>query len=314
MNQKSARERGSVLVSTLVMVAIAAALSATVLWQGAMAIAQVENSRDQAQAKWMARAATSYAKWVLEADAQSESLMDHLSEPWAQQIPLSSVRDLFRANLSGEDMLRLGRGRFSGGLSDAQSRFNLAHLVVDGQRRPYGVKAVGILFEMAGASSSLEDFVLAIEKGLADERPLGAAISIRARQLQWTQALQTAGVSGPARAQLERWLVWLPEPTPVNVNTAMPEVIAAALLEADRSAVAPLVAARERYPMRTLAEISALVSSSEGLSLTRVDVKSQYFQALGFAEFGRAQWPFEAWMRRRGTNAEVMAFGERTSQ
>jgi general secretion pathway protein K len=305
------RPQGAVLVSTLVLVGIAAALAAAVMWRGATAIAQVENSRDHAQAQWMARAAVSYARWVLETDAQAESLMDHLAEPWAQQIPLTSVKDLFRTNLSREDAVLLGQGKFSGGLADAQGRLNLAHLVADGQRRQYGFQAVKILFDMAGAASHFEAFVEAMEQASAQERQHGVSPSVRARQAQLMRALASSEMPPRARDWLMERLVWLPQPTPVNVNTASAEVISAALLQADPASVSALIEARERYPMRTLAEISALVSSPEGLSLSRVDVKSQYFRATGLAQFGRAQWPFEAWMLRRGLRTEVLAFGER---
>lgn len=299
------------MVSTLVLVAIAAALASSVMWRGATAISQVENSRDHAQAQWMARAAVSYARWVLEVDAQAESLMDHLAEPWAQQIPLTSVQDLFPANLSREDAVLLGRGRFTGGLADAQGRFNVAHLVADGQRRPYGFGAVGILFDMAGTSSNFEAFVREMEQVSAQERQHGVSPSLRARQARLMLALEAAGLPQAGQAWLMDRLVWLPEPTAVNVNTASAEVISAALLLGDQSAVSGLISARERYPMRTLAEISALVSSPEGFSMSRVDVKSQYFRATGLAQFGRAQFPFEAWMLRRGGRTEVLAYGER---
>lgn len=313
----SVEPRGAVLVSALVLVASAAGLAAFIAWRGLVSVHQAENLRDQSQARWLAQAAVSYAKWVLEVDAGgrdgSSTLMDHLSEPWAQPLPRSRITNLFKGQLTERDILWLDSAYFMGSVEDLQARFNLAPVMASATVKPFQHIGLGLLFGFAGVPSPQEtsDRFIAILSEAQEPTPgQKAGLSSLQRHLAVQKALHQMDLGPGATARLTGWLVWLSGPTAVNVNTAPAEVLAAALNLESVETLAPVIASRERIPFRSLSEVSALIPVSGGLSLSKIDVRSSYFRAFGIAEFGRAELGFEAWMERRGQFVSVIFYRE----
>jgi general secretion pathway protein K len=77
--------------------------------------------------------------------------------------------------------------------------------------------------------------------------------------------------------------VILPSPTPVNVNTASREVLAAAVEGLDLGSAERFVQKRQRTPFRSLDEIKRELPAglAEKLPEARLGVGSRYFEVLG---------------------------------
>ena len=88
-------------------------------------------------------------------------------------------------------------------------------------------------------------------------------------------------------ARLKPYVVILPEPTRVNINTAPKEVIAAVIDGLDLSSAERLVQARQRSPMSSPSDAAPLMGrpALDALALARVDVDSAYFEVRGRLRF-----------------------------
>lgn len=310
---------GSALVSALVLVAIAAAIASVIAWQGLVQISRAELSRDQAQAQWIARAAVRYAQWLLQVDGgltgantatDSSSLIDHLSEPWAQRIPITPIQDLFPTQISKEDALQFGQARFAGGIEDLHARLNLADLLASSDPSAQALAQWQAITSMAGLANEEGNNLLAqLQQAGSQMRESRHRPALAQRLAALQSALTRAKLKPAAHARLEQWLTWLPETTPVNVNTAPLEVIAAALGQAQGVGIDRLIETRERFPLRTISEVEAVLGNRYYVS-NRLDTKSRFFQAKGVAIFGRAELPFEAFIRRNGEVSSVLLYRE----
>jgi len=98
---------------------------------------------------------------------------------------------------------------------------------------------------------------------------------------------------------IEPWVAALPPPTTLNVNTAPPEVLQAALPGLDDDATTALVAGRTRKPFSTIAEFRArLPASAHVVDERTLDVASRYFLVTVDARQGDARVLARALVRR----------------
>jgi general secretion pathway protein K len=110
----------------------------------------------------------------------------------------------------------------------------------------------------------------------------------------------------PAVLQALRPLVdVLPTRTPVNLNTAGREVLAA-VLAVDAGTAERLVQARQQQAFERLEQVRALLPPGTSLESNRVSVGSQYFEVLGRLRLEDRVLEEASLVRRRGT-AEVLA-------
>jgi general secretion pathway protein K len=110
----------------------------------------------------------------------------------------------------------------------------------------------------------------------------------------------------PAVLQALRPLVdVLPTRTPVNLNTAGREVLAA-VLAVDAGTAERLVQARQQQAFERLEQVRALLPPGSPLESSRVSVGSQYFEVRGRLRLEDRVLEEASLVRRRGT-AEVLA-------
>jgi general secretion pathway protein K len=99
--------------------------------------------------------------------------------------------------------------------------------------------------------------------------------------------------------------VILPTTTAINVNTAPAEVLMAAIAGLSRSAALNLIAQRSVSPLKTLDEVSSLVSkvSPSGTSIdpSLLDVKSSFWLARSEVRLGRGIFDYLALIERSRT-------------
>ena len=124
------------------------------------------------------------------------------------------------------------------------------------------------------------------------------------------QLIAGLALSEDQRQRLSAAITWLPRSTPVNVNTASPEVIAAMVGGGSSAIVDRLIQARQRAPLRDLAEINAALAGTIPVSSNELDVKSSFFRAEGLARFGRLELGFQALLMRQGRQVMILDYRE----
>jgi general secretion pathway protein K len=297
----------------MALVMVCAALAAAVMWKSNLSLSRTENQRDAAQARWIARAAVDYARWVLAADAvgldsAANTLMDHLYEPWAQRISMTSLDRLFESGTVGLTQQDLQLAGFGGQVNDEQARFNLGRVVFGSQLDPREVRRLELLLELIGLKSTqIAELIQALQKVVSAD---ASAPLQQPRHRTIEQVIAGLQISEGQRQRLGAAITWLPRSTPVNVNTASPEVIAAMVGEGGLAVVDRLIQARQRAPFRDLAEINAALAGTILVSSNELDVKSSFFQAEGLARFGRLELGFQALLMRQGRQVMILDYRE----
>lgn len=280
--------RGSALLVAMVLLSVVATLAAGMVWQQWQAV-QVETAeRARAQAVWLAQGATDWARLILREDLVSDSrrdpdATDTLSEAWAQPLAearLSAFLAIDRAHNAEDDA---GPELFlSGHITDAQARYNLRNLLADGKVLPAQLAVLQRLCASAGLGADLArqlaDGLLAASLAAEPSAPLPPQ---RVEDLVWL------GLDAAALDRLAPLLVLLPVATPVNLNTAAREVLAA-VLGIDAGSADRLVQARAqaRTPQNkqgfaSLAAAGQVLGPAVPMNEREVDVKSAFFEVHG---------------------------------
>jgi general secretion pathway protein K len=121
-------------------------------------------------------------------------------------------------------------------------------------------------------ASALADGLLAAQLAASDDAPLPPQ---QLADLVWL------GMDATTLDRLATVAVLLPQATPVNLNTATREVLAAVVPGLDLGSADRLVQSRVRTPLRSLADAVAIVGAGPKLQERDVDVKSSYFEVRG---------------------------------
>ena len=99
----------------------------------------------------------------------------------------------------------------------------------------------------------------------------------------------------------------LPQATPINLNTAGREVIAAVLAGVDLGAAQRLVQARQRSHFRKLEDARSLLDERlPALDAQRVDVKSSYFEVQGTMRLEQLAVAQRSLLERRDRQVRVL--------
>lgn len=274
-------QRGAALLTAMVIVTLVAALAAAMAWRQQRAIQIEAADRARAQAGWVLSGALDWARLILREDARENrrNPVDHLGEVWA--VPLAEARlSTFLAAEDGQAAADAGPEAFlSGAIEDAQSRFNLQALFA-GEQMP--VTELAVLLRLAESAQlsrgTVEAWATRLRQACkaspdADDAPLCPQ---RLDELGWV------GADAEQRQRLEAWVTLLPRPTPVNLNTAPREVVAA-LLGTDLASAERLVQARRNSPLRDASAVQALLPQVVPalLSAERVAYASQHYWVSG---------------------------------
>lgn len=278
MSRIGNHDRGSATVTALIVVGVAAVLLTGLMWRQQIQIRTLENARDQVQAQWLQRAAIDFARLVLVED-QRNSQIDHLGEAWALPLADGRVAD-FLKNADVPD--EIAAVTLQGQLLDAQSQFNLANLWDKSFKtiNTPGVLEYGRLLEALGLDKNLAQLtaqgILQMDMPLYDLEGL----------------LKLPAYNSGILEQLRPFVSILPILTTVNVNTASPEVLMAAIPGLSRSAAGAFAQQRAASPLKSTDEIVTLLNkmgASQGVSLdaSLVDVRSQFWLARSEIRMGR---------------------------
>ena len=284
--------RGAALLVAMVLLTVVATLASGMVWQQWKGV-QVETSeRARAQSGWILQGALDWARLILREDARSGRATS-LNEPWATPLAearLSTFLAVDRDNNSDADA---GPEAFlAGSISDAQARYNLRNLLVDGKVAPAQLLMLQKLCASAGlgadSATQLANGLLAASAAGGAAGAVGAAgasgAAINSNAPLAPQQLADLAWLGFDAATIDRLasvLVLLPVRTAVNLNTAPREVLAGVITGLDLGGADRLVLARQRQPLRSVEEAAEELGKAVTLVAGDVDVKSAFFEVRG---------------------------------
>lgn len=253
----------------MLIAALAAAVAVSVATEQSQWFAQVEHRRDQVEAQSIASAGVQWARAILDADSP---LVDHLGEPWALPLPATPVEN----------------GDVQGRIVDAQSMLNANNLVGDnaGMERQWFARLFSALGIPPATLASIIDWIdvddIAQDGGAEDlwymNQP-DASLAANAPAVRIEELASIRGMTPPAMARMIRFVTALPPGTPLNVNTAAPEVLAASL-DIDADGLATLIASRAERPFGSIAEFRSRLGTLGGSLIgpeAMYSVNSHYF-------------------------------------
>ena len=274
MTRQPRPARGAALLVAMVLLSLVATLATGMVWQQWRAV-QVETAeRSRSKSGWMLLGAQDWARLILREDARSGKATS-LNEPWAT--PLAEARLSSFLAADRDNNADSGPEAFlAGSITDAQARYNLRNLLLDGKIDPLQLAVLQRLCTSAGlgpdTASALADGLLATQLAASDDAPLPPQ---QLADLVWL------GLDATTLDRLASVAVLLPVATPVNLNTASREVLAAEVPGLDLGSADRLVQSRVRTPLRSIADAVAIVGAGPKLQERDVDVKSSYFEVRG---------------------------------
>ncbi len=294
-------QRGAALLMAMLFVTLVATLSAASLWLQWRQVEVETADRQRSQLSWLITGAMDWSRLILREDALSVQSggTDHLGEPWALPVQESRLSTF----LSQDQQLREGDPQvfLSGRITDAQSRLNLLSLSEGSQVVPEVLAQWVRLFALlqlprAELELLVRQWPLALTEGA--QGPLRPQ---RVEQLVWL------GLSEASVARLQPFVTVLPEPTPVNLNTAPLQVLLASLPALDSATAQRFVQRREQRHFATLEEArQALGLAATQLSERRHALRTQYFEVTGQLRIDQQRQTERALVRRSGPQVSVV--------
>ncbi len=299
MDRRSVRrQRGVAIITALVVVAAATVAVSAMLWRESLAVRKVENQAALGEARWLARSSLEWARLILLQDART-STVDHLGEIWA--LPLAETRvtdDLAASQTTQSTTADTSPTPFadndaafvSGRMRDAQARINLNGLSNGEQVDEQRVATLGRLLTVLNMKA---DLAKDIAERMA-QTPKPTTFAALAKDMD------SAGTMDAASAErLAPYVVVLPVPTPVNLNTASPEVLAACFPDLPLDAARALARSRSQAWFNQIGDAAGRLPGTGGQNPpTNVSVSSNFFEVEGRVRVGRADLEIVALIER----------------
>ncbi len=296
------RQGGAAVLVAMLVVAMAAMAASSFMFRSQVEWRRLENLTRQDQARWVLRAADQWAASVLQDDARHSSV-DHRGEAWATQLPPVEAEGF----------------RVSGKIDDQDGRFNLNNLVANGKINP---EQLAIFMRLLRALHLPENLAVLVADWLdADDIPLnddsaesayyaGLSPPYQAANRPLSRVNELLRVKGFDRnvfSVLLPFVTALPSKTPINVNTAPPEVLAALVDGLVLDDAYSLVAKRERTYYRNIQDFQQALPY--GLSLPGgLSVSSQYFLVRASIRHERLSLGSQALYRREGQASPTLVW------
>lgn len=299
------RQRGVAIVTALLLAALAITLVMSLFGLQNVQVRSIENQRYQLQKQWVMRGALDWSRLILREDAKVNQV-DYLGEPWS--VPLEETRlDQYVDNgRTSEDDTD---ATLSGYITDAQSRLNLTNLANSGVVDPDTVQAFKKLLSAQGFDPKLADdtanLVASTQSRAAQANPDGTVVAaaVPAKILALTQVddlLAIPGFTPAAVAKLKDLVVFLPVPTPININTASAQVISARIAGMSLSDAQQIVTTRDQAYYRDLTDLGGRWNKSKGAlpAASVVNTQTNYFIVHGHVRLGRSIFDQDALVER----------------
>lgn len=299
-NGRPTSERGAAVLMALFVATLATLIVSGLFWQQFVLLRTIENQQLLVQSRMLMDGALDWARAMLREDSLRSS-HDGLDEFWAQGLAETRLDQL------GESSVLASRASLSGSIEDAQAKLNLRNLVgADGEVDKSQLEALKRLCDILGVPTvTAELLALRIKEAFAPAAT-GDAAGLRKDDVKrplppllGTDVAAVPGVDAEVGAKLAPYLVLLDTMTPVNVNTASPEVIAARIGITLAQARA-LVDQRERLTyFASTGDVRNRLGGA-GTDTTDRDIATvtRYFFVRGQVKLTRADVRMEALVRR----------------
>lgn len=334
---RRARQRGVAIITALLLTALAITIVASLFWEQQVQVRSMENQRLHLQTKWILRGVLDYARFALRETGRIDKGLTGLDGVWATPIAESRLDDYVEHDRVEGDTYK---ATFSGELTDAQARYNLTNLatgkIVDpGQvatfqrllssiqldpalaqtaaqaiansQQPASAASTGITTGGGSASSGASatsgtstGTSASTGTGTASTGGTGSGGSEPMSFLNVEDLLSVPGFTAQVVLQLRPYLIVLPGPTKLNVNTAGPEVLAA-VLNVSVSEASALVASRKSTGHFASVNDMMTLLGKNGTATDQIDLTSSYFLANSRIRLDRAALDAESLIQRQST-------------
>lgn len=299
-----ARQRGAAVLMALFVATLATLIVSGLFWNQFVLLRTIENQQLVTQSRLLLRGALDWARAILR-DDQGRTTTDNLDEPWATGLAETRLDQL------GETSALASQATMSGAIEDAQSRLNLRNLVRnDFEIDSYERESLRRLCSMLDLPEAIADLValhmraaLAPRLAEADRRSPQDAAPKPIPLVLPEDLLAVPGIDPAHALKLAPYIVILDQPTPVNLNTAREEVIAARFPKMSLSEAKALVAQRDRaYFVNDGDTRIARYRQNGEPTNTQIAVASRYFIVRGQVKLERASTRMEALVKRGETS------------
>lgn len=300
------RQRGVAVIIALLLTTLAITIVASLFWQQQVQVRSIENQRLQLQKQWILRGALDWASLILREDAKYSSV-DTLDEPWATPLAETRLNQYVDDGLANSDAVN---ATLSGSITDAQARDNLTNLSLNGIINPVEVAVFAKLLNDAGIDPALAQ---ATANAMAATQPIPAAKDANTADqtgplpMKLTQVddlLAVPGFTPSMLAKIRNFVIFLPVPTLVNVNTAPAEVLAA-ISTLSLSDATALVASRNTATFRNPGDFMLLLNGHH-LIVPNVTVSTNFFLVNGTVHMSRAGSETQTLIQRNGINTSLI--------
>jgi len=325
-------QRGAAIISALLVAALAAILVSGMLWRQQVQVRRIENQRLLAQAQWIARAALDWTRLVLRSEADTAPGITYLGGAWGMPVAKTRLSDFLgqigetRAQQGADTWLSgsiedaqarfnlrnlvsaSAPGALQLNLTQIQAFARLLQLLgLDGQlakntavylRSGLAHSITRFQTGTAPNTSNTQQLVggaggganFTDNPGLSDADPNNAVAPLIMTSVD--SLLDVPGFTPAAVARLRPFVTILPTTTPVNMNTASAEVIAAIVPGMSLSSAQAFVARRQTVFFHNLADVQLALQGAgapqSSVDSTLCDVNTSYFLVHGRVQHERA--------------------------
>ncbi|WP_338416796.1 type II secretion system minor pseudopilin GspK [uncultured Sphaerotilus sp.] len=306
----AARQRGAALLTAMIIVTVVATLASGMVWQQWRALQVEAAERAQTQSEWVLQGALDWTRMILREDAR-EGGADHLGEPWAAPLAEARLSTFLAADRSmAEDA---PDAFLSGRIVDAQSRYNLRNLIQQGKVSRSELQTLERLCGFLGLNGDvaprLAEALRRATPGSATEAPADTGTTTTTLPLMpaSVEDLGWLGLDAATVQRLKPYVVLLPRETPVNLNTAPKEVIAAVLPGIDLATAERLVQSRLRDPLKSPADAKTVLGERALTDARRVSVNSNYFIVYGALRLDQVTVAQRSLLERNGRDVRALS-------
>ena len=308
--RQARRQRGAALLTAMIIVTVVATLASGMVWQQWRALQVEAAERAQTQSQWVLQGALDWTRMILREDAR-EGGADHLGEPWAAPLAEARLSTFLAADRSmAEDA---PDAFLSGRIEDAQARYNLRNLIQQGKVSRQELQTLERLCGFLGLNGDvaprLADALRRATPGSTTEAPAdtGATAGVRPLMPTSVEDLGWLGLDATTVQRLKPYVVLLPRETPVNLNTAPKEVIAAVLPGIDLASAERLVQSRLREHLKSPADAKAVLGERALTDARRVSVNTSYFIVYGALRLDQVTVAQRSLLERNGRDVRTLS-------
>ncbi|USX14800.1 type II secretion system minor pseudopilin GspK [Oxalobacteraceae bacterium OTU3CAMAD1] len=314
-------QRGVAVITALLLTTLAVTIVTSLFWQQQVQVRSMENQRLQLQTRWIVRGALDLSRLILFQDFLDSSTFTRQNGIWSTPLEETRLDDYVeRERQEGEDF----NATLSGKIVDAQSRYNLANLAA---ARVPDKAQIGVFQRLLTNLQLDPNLAQQVAMQVAMTQPVQNAptqgtpgtgsggtgtttgggsgttgtggppgtvpVSGSVEPMGFVRLEDLLSVSGFTPQAIERlreFVIVLPQPTKVNVNTAPPELIAALVPPLTLGDAAAMVNTRKGAYYRQMSDFTQQpqMGVAQRKAAVDVDVRSDYFLAFSQVKLDRA--------------------------